>query len=490
MKIKLFQFNKKINSTKRPTDGTEFTITLKEGCDIINPTINLAGVNNPTAYNYAYIPDFKRYYYISNWEANRDRWTASMAVDVLASYKDQIGESTQYVTRSTSEKNGKLPDSLDIFEQSKITLNGQLDGPLYVTRPEQGTYVVCISTLATTRFGAPIYAMGFSGFQSLWTALNQITVSDIFTGEALDYVLWVRWYPIPWSRFSGLGLIGEAESTLPVGKGFINNLDGVHPLVNPVYVTEEVFDLSTMRHPQASIYGEYMNGSPYTEYSLVMPPFGVVNIDSTNLVDSDNVKIRLAYDFSGGSITMSLLNQLTNVLGYYVNVFGVTFNITGLISNIQLPTVTVPPTPQKTPVGKPQVADPSSAVSTAKAKAATAKAEAAATAARWTGNVAAGVAGGIAIGVTAGVQLLHSPFTSITEGHGTVCVYEAIPRIIGTYNYIANPNPDIGRPLCETRKISDVPGYVVISDPHFEITMTDTEMSALNGAASSGFFYE
>ena len=63
---------------------------LREESSVINPTI-LVEHNNLSVYNYAYIPDFKRYYFVSEITSVRNGlWRASLKVDVLESFKKDI----------------------------------------------------------------------------------------------------------------------------------------------------------------------------------------------------------------------------------------------------------------------------------------------------------------------------------------------------------------------------------------------------------------
>ena len=70
MIVKLYsKFAKRNNSTKTPTGGVEYTGTLKDNCDILNPVVifQAAGAVDyfPASYNYAYIDAFERYYFIT-----------------------------------------------------------------------------------------------------------------------------------------------------------------------------------------------------------------------------------------------------------------------------------------------------------------------------------------------------------------------------------------------------------------------------------------
>lgn len=67
-----------------------FSGTLKEETSIISPVV-LMELENPSSYNYAYIPEFGRYYFINDIvSVRKGLWRISMQVDVLESFKNYI----------------------------------------------------------------------------------------------------------------------------------------------------------------------------------------------------------------------------------------------------------------------------------------------------------------------------------------------------------------------------------------------------------------
>jgi len=103
--VTLWSFDKKKNSTKLPASaGTEFTGEMKQSFTLTGLEIrfNLGSQLVAPTYNYAQIPSLRRYYFITDWYYDRGFWIAVMAVDVLASFKLEIGNSSQYVLRSYS----------------------------------------------------------------------------------------------------------------------------------------------------------------------------------------------------------------------------------------------------------------------------------------------------------------------------------------------------------------------------------------------------
>ena len=113
--IELYQCNKKPNSTKRPTNnvGDPFHIVsgiILDGTSITNPVVTIEQTSQYDVrdYNYARIPVFNRYYFITNITTDKNLWILTMAVDVLATYRDDIRSSSQYVLRSASQSDDNI----------------------------------------------------------------------------------------------------------------------------------------------------------------------------------------------------------------------------------------------------------------------------------------------------------------------------------------------------------------------------------------------
>lgn len=86
------------------------TGTIKEGTSIKDPSILIAG-SLPILANYAYIPEFNRYYHIIDVMAERGNlFRVTMHVDVLESFKGYIKSAEVIAERSTSDYNLMLRD--------------------------------------------------------------------------------------------------------------------------------------------------------------------------------------------------------------------------------------------------------------------------------------------------------------------------------------------------------------------------------------------
>ena len=96
----------------------------------------------------------------------------------------------------------------------------------------------------------------------------------------------------------------------------------------------------------------------------------------------------------------------------------------------------------------------------------------------------------VAKGVGAYMLSKVSPLQSLGS-NGTYTAGYFPVRLTGTFSRIAAQNNDeIGRPLCEVRKISDIPGYVEIASPQFSGGRTDTERDTINRMLMNGAYYE
>ena len=105
---------------KTLTDEKQLSGELRNQTSVLNPSIRIESADNISAYNYAYIPEFGRYYYITDIASVRTNcWTVSLRCDVLMSYSDQIKAITGVVVRQESNPNKLLVDRLERLQSNK-----------------------------------------------------------------------------------------------------------------------------------------------------------------------------------------------------------------------------------------------------------------------------------------------------------------------------------------------------------------------------------
>lgn len=114
MKIYLYSYQKRSNSTKRPTpsEGTAFDCEFFDPFTVTAPTLLIDANSDVVKYNYVLVPELdNRYYFIDDWTFENGLWRATTSEDFLATWKGTILESTQYVRRSTHGADPTLEDN-------------------------------------------------------------------------------------------------------------------------------------------------------------------------------------------------------------------------------------------------------------------------------------------------------------------------------------------------------------------------------------------
>lgn len=145
MNIELYKFsgeNILLDKTDSLTDKFNLTGALQSDCSVLNPVIAI-NKTNPTyyRYNYMYIPEFARYYFITDFISIRDNlWEIHAHVDVLMSWKNWILNMRIIVNKSElpSSANLYLDDGTFIAESRK-----GIETKFFPTGlSENGTYIL------------------------------------------------------------------------------------------------------------------------------------------------------------------------------------------------------------------------------------------------------------------------------------------------------------------------------------------------------------
>lgn len=91
------------------SDSIEYSGTLRDTCSVINPTFTIESYDDLSQYNYCYIPDFHRYYYISSIDVVQNGlWAFTCHVDVLMTYNKDFRKLNAIVARQSNKNNCNL----------------------------------------------------------------------------------------------------------------------------------------------------------------------------------------------------------------------------------------------------------------------------------------------------------------------------------------------------------------------------------------------
>ena len=116
MTIKTYRFlgdSRKVDKTLTPVE-TYSNAEIVTNMSIQTPTISLQldSFTDVINFNYIYIPELRRYYYVLDSTIREDGFVQLQCkVDVLKSFKTDILASTQYVERQENKCSYQVPDN-------------------------------------------------------------------------------------------------------------------------------------------------------------------------------------------------------------------------------------------------------------------------------------------------------------------------------------------------------------------------------------------
>lgn len=310
-----YTFSKRKNSTGRPSGGTSKNIYLKDPTSVLNPQIYLE-TSNPSSFNYCYIPTFDRYYFISDWVSDHGMWQANCNVDVLASWKNSINSSVQYVVRSGSRSNTYVVDNAypmtSEFTHSTTTLSTKPFGNSGNIRYVLG--VTNSDTTSNTKIGAATYyhltesqingiiskllTENYFGLGAV-EALAGITPAVIKTIlSPIEYI--GECYVLPYNILANQVALG---APFKCGWWTIPNLSATYPILDGSFSNKAVkiweqTNIVLPSHPD-NTHGFYTNLPPYTKHTLYAGAFGTVQLDPAYIANSASITLSVEADFKG-----------------------------------------------------------------------------------------------------------------------------------------------------------------------------------------------
>ena len=447
MDIVFYKFTKKENSTARPESGG-FSISgiLNENTSIISPSLSIKFGVDITGYNYAYIPDFKRFYKVVSWGYALGLWRCDLYVDVLASFKPEIAAMNNYIIRSASQSNGNIIDGL------------------YPTTPQTGI----LETSAESIFGVDDFIVQYVGkeglkavlisnqgmvtlCQSLWNTWNNIHgMNDAFAAIAdpFQYVNAIQ------KNYGPLGF-WDSKTTTNIVLGTVDTGVSGHDVTG--MEGEATITLSVPKHPQS---GErpYLKANPYSIYAARRPGIGWISIPSEALYNANAVSVKYVGETSSGNLRADICVG-DSVIASGTGKITTSWGIAGATGSTGLGGL----------AGK---------------------------SANGSAALMGGIMGDFAkfIGAGSGIVDAVGSATAIVQQNGGMsgCVGMKEPLILQLkYQVAVTDNvEDHGRPLMAFRTISSLSGFIQCEGAHFEGVCTHTEQTMIDDALNGGFFYE
>ena len=307
-RVYFWNYSKKTNSTGHPSvSGSvdHYDCDLLDLSGILTPTLQLNG-RNPTIYNYAYIEDFHRFYYVNNWRYNLGLWTCELMVDVLASWEADIKSSALYVLRSASKWDNSIRDTVYPMLSGNLYSDSSLPNP-FNTSYGNGYFVVGIVNTDTSTIGAiSYYSFTSSQFRSfMYSLMSDIDSYGMFDissdltkllANPFQYIVSCRWMPL---QPPG----GTAVSNVPIGWWSMNV--SASRLGASSIIEGDLTGLTVPRHPQRDR-GTWLDQEPYSSYYLVFAPFGAFNLPPENMLLADTLNFHWSVDYITGAAVLEV----------------------------------------------------------------------------------------------------------------------------------------------------------------------------------------
>lgn len=469
MEVRLFKHSKRLNSTLQPSGQyLQMDANLKEDCSMLYPVLELVSAgpadNTLHGYNYAYVPAFGRYYYVTDWTYATGLHVCSMAVDPLASWKTAILAQRLYIDRAESSIDGSIPDSFYQAKEATMVKDDlqpfwSADGTISAVN---GIYILGIVSKAGNFGSLTFTAVDQSNLTSLCQGLlaDALLTPDIDLADAsfilqqsiinpIQYIKSCTWLPIAMSDF-----FGQQQTDIDVWRWSVAVQN--KKVFSSVIVSYDR-DVSIRQHPQA-LRGQYLNHAPYSSATLTIQPFGMIPLD-LSLISSHSIHINIALEVMTGEAVLTIssadaiLNRIRASVGVPVQLSQVLSNRLGMVSG-----------------GLGAVLSAGSAL--------------------LGGDIIKG-ASGAAAGIGSAIEATIPKVSSIGSA-GTFADLRGVPSITYQFYPVVDRNTALfGSPLCQSAELNTMSGYVMASG---SITMPaeclQPEIQQIQTYINGGFYVE
>lgn len=499
--VYFYNFTKKVNSTRTPVNGTEgllwevHTCYLRSPSSIIAPVLEMSfdrnqyggdgGVYNENIgegvleYNYAYIPRFNRYYFINNISWDNGMFILNLKCDVLGTYKTAIGNYTGFVVRASAANDSMIEDTFRTVNQ--LTSSGDAVKVLFEYSP---TYIFgCNCHCDAPSFGGLTYFAGSESAVSNMLRYISGGWEKVSGSEYVDATPEDMSVLQPLNMIKSLSVVPFALTGLKaVGEIYYNGFHRPNTQLNALTTVTRKFDATIKfgSHPQKKTL-KYTAYEPYTQHFINLPGVGVLKMNSDEFIgDTYGCSVAAQMDLIQGNIQYAL--GFPAGLYTYDGCLGIGGSISGVASTGGISAVQHTGSMINTALG----------VLTIGAGAAMAATSgglnplSVGTILSGASMASTGVISGI--GNAAGTAATYN--TTISSSGSRARLYNSIMQWSIFKNVSNIDATSMGYPVCNSKKISTIPGYILMKDASVDIPGTEDEMKSLNMFLNTGFYYE
>ena len=315
-------FVKRKNSTLQPLIALATMVTdvhLKEGTSIEKPVFQLTG----NLFTANYVKAFDHYYFVDDITSVRNNLVEiSCSMDVLATYKSDIGSYTALIERSDSFYDASYPDPAVSMKNEIYTDDAVADPNLY---DDSGYFILSVVNNVGSGTGfTSNYLVEKADLQRVAKFVNTdwgSAASDLLawfkatflkTANSIIDCIW-----LPLKSISGLPFTYEK---MVIGVTPMADSDGdiIGGKMTGVCVLSNTCSATIPHHYGA---GDFRRCAPYTVGKIFIPGYGYADFNPLDFEPSGVIKITTYIDVSTGDTVVYLSNNDDILVSTY------TFNI-------------------------------------------------------------------------------------------------------------------------------------------------------------------
>ena len=308
MKIAIAKVSKEVNSTYKPSisDSDFIEVRLKDRTSLLTPTFEIynTDITGLSEVNYVVAKEFNRCYWITNIAFTSNNIAElECKEDVLATYREQILNSTQFVMRSESEYSNAYTDPIlpmQAFVEERYSVQT-------IEEFKKGFFVLGVgggeSLLGTNFYVMDAIMLGIF-VKYIFNADNfaeliDNKVSKMFFNP-MEYISTCIYFPYEFVADSE-GIwntdkikLGFYEWEVPVSIGSY-----CKEIPNPTVTIDKVYEY------QLSVLHKYDNGNfrnfaPYASYKAFLPFRGTIDLPNGIVGNTETIGFKTVCDLTSG----------------------------------------------------------------------------------------------------------------------------------------------------------------------------------------------
>jgi hypothetical protein len=331
MKIRFYtDFKKMNNSTKKPKNDTNNSITFdgwfKEATSINTPVmqIDISPRTTPLDFVYCCIEDLGKYYFIQDIVSRTNTiWDYYLVEDCLATWRDKILNSSQYVIRSLMTKTDKsfVDDQMVLsadYEYHDVKIDGFIDTStitdgcfclgIQKDGAESGAFVAgsvsyyILSPASLQQFINALISLDLSGDTGLSKMATFSAVNPI------QYIVSCVWLPFTLNKI--IAQTGNGAESIGV-LDWNSGVSGYRVKNTAIYSDRgRVLVSDIPKHPQKAGYGRWVDVQA-SQYALTLRGYGQIGLDPIITGACDQIIGDQYIDVTSGASVLKVYGKWT-----------------------------------------------------------------------------------------------------------------------------------------------------------------------------------